>query len=103
MQEGVHKDRSPARVQLQRRTGIIHPAYIYDDIQVLQEVLISGPDDLSVPKTVCLLQHEASQSFVAMKRAVVCAYLHHFALRGGVAGGADGHNTGMRAVVSAES
>lgn len=90
-------------MQQQRRTGIVHPAYIYDDIQVLQEVLISGPDDLCVPETFCLLQHEAPQSFIAMKRAVVGAYLHHFALGFGVAWGADGHDTDMRAVLSAEN
>ena len=84
-----HEDHAGVRTSTQgdaqhraatRRTGIICPAYVYDDVQVFENILISRPNDLCVFKLICLLQQEAPQGLIAMKSSVVSAYLNHFAL-----------------------
>ena len=93
----------PTQTAAEKRTGIIYPAYVDDDIQVFENILISRPNDVSALEPICLLQQEAPQRFIAVKCSVVSADLYHFSLGRGVAWGAEGHDTGMQAAVSAES
>lgn len=76
----VHQQMASMTQYVTRRTGIIHSAHVYDDVQVLENVLISRPNDLSVLESIRLLQQKTPQGFIAVKCSVVSAYLHHFAL-----------------------
>lgn len=74
-------------------TGIVNATDIYDNIQVFQNFLVPGPDDLGVLETLCFLEHKTTQRFIAMKGAVVRADLYHLPFISGAARGAEGHHT----------
>ncbi len=61
-------------------TWIVLAANVDHDVELLQDVFVTSPNDIGVLKMICSLQQKTSQCFIAMKTSIVGTNLHHFPL-----------------------